>query len=159
MPVRLNISLAGDVQIDRELLRMRNAVVDARPAFEKIALMISQFTVKHFASEGGGGAGGRWSSGHWAPLSPPYRAWKAEHFPGQPILVRTGALRRDLTNSPMGVQTITSDTMTVGTDIPYAAFHQQGTPRMPRRRVLDLDTATRTEMVKVLQRWVATGSL
>src|SRR4029078_310970 len=67
MPVRLNISLAGDVQIDRELLRMRNAVVDARPAFEKIALMISQFTVKHFASEGGGGAGGRWSSGHWAP--------------------------------------------------------------------------------------------
>ena len=29
----------------------------------------------------------------WAPLSPAYKRWKDKHFPGRPILVRTGAMQ------------------------------------------------------------------
>jgi len=50
-----------------------------------------------FATGGQGrGAGGRFKSGTWAPLSPKYKIWKQKNFPGQPILVRGGDLRESV---------------------------------------------------------------
>jgi len=148
--VRLQIGLAGDQQLNRELLRFTGNLKDLRPAFARIADELAEATRIHFATEGG-------PEGHWAPLSPKYRLWKEKRYPGQPILVRTGALRTDLTQRPFGVERITASSMDVGTEIPYAAFHQHGTPKMPRRRPLELTEKTRIQMVKVLQRYIISG--
>ena len=155
--VRLQIGLAGDQQIDRELLRFTDNIKDLRPAFQRIADQLAEAMRQHFATEGGFGAASRWSGGHWAPLSPKYRLWKEKRYPGQPILVLTGALRRDLTSRPFGVERIGTQSMEVGTDIPYATYHQHGTPKMPMRKPMDLTAEVRQTMVKTLQRYIVSG--
>jgi phage gpG-like protein len=36
--------------------------------------------------------------GGWSPLKPRYAAWKARNFPGAPMMVQNGKLRRSLTD-------------------------------------------------------------
>lgn len=101
--------------------------------FPKLLPLIEVETEKAFDDEGG-------ASGSWAPLSVSYAAWKEAHYPGQPTLVRTGALRSGLTDgaSSNAVREVSSDSLTFGTrGIPYATAHQTGTGRMPARPYLD----------------------
>ena len=73
-------------------------------------------------------------AGSWAPLSSMYAEWKAQKFPGQPILVATGALRDALTksSSPLAARDWSSSTFQFGTaDVEYASHHQLGTEKMP----------------------------
>ena len=79
--------------------------------------------------------------GGWAALSPAYAAWKMRKFPGRKILELTGRLKRSLTLEggglgPDGIYEEGPTSLTVGTSVPYARFHQMGTPKMPQRRFL-----------------------
>lgn len=69
--------------------------------------------------------------GTWPELSPAYAAWKAIHYPGAPLMVRTGDLRDQLTSSK-SVLAMTDTAISLGTSLPYAAFHL-GTSKMPAR--------------------------
>ncbi len=89
---------------------------------------------KHFDVQGGG------PSGKWAALSPGYAKWKRRHFPGKPILQRTGNLKDALTNSdsPMAAREYSASQLNFGTSgVHYADFHQLGTARMPARPEFD----------------------
>lgn len=89
---------------------------------------------RQFDAQGGG------PTGAWAPLSPAYAAWKERAFPGQPILVASGKMREALTQSasPFAARAFDSDSFQFGTsNIPYASFHQLGTPTMPDRPPFD----------------------
>lgn len=77
-----------------------------------------------FATEG---------EGSWKQLSAAYAAQKAMVFPGQPILVATGDLRDSLTTPTRLAQSIGPDSLSVGSDVSYAAYHQSGTQFMPAR--------------------------
>jgi len=74
-----------------------------------------------------------WNRG-WEKLSPTYAEWKAKHYPTAGILELDGTLKRSLVSG-------TSDTIIrreqggvkIGTAVPYAVFHQEGTKKMPRR--------------------------
>jgi len=100
-------------------------------------------TVKaRFEKQGEGGP----VSGKWAELSEEYKAWKDIHYPGQPVLVRTGALRDALTDSGSSgaFRESTNQTFGFGTrGIEYASFHQTGTShkkstrKMPPRPPFD----------------------
>lgn len=89
---------------------------------------------KQFDAEGAGP-----QAGSWAPLSVSYAKWKAAHFPGKPILQRTGALRAALTGPGANARRdVTSDTLTFGTTgLAYASLHQTGTGKMPARPEFD----------------------
>jgi len=95
-----------------------------------------------FAMEGQPrGASGRFGAGHWAPLSPDYEAWKNRHFPGMPILQRTGKLKASLEwngNSlgDGGVFVPMPLSVLVGTDVIYGKYHNRGTATMPKREFL-----------------------
>jgi phage gpG-like protein len=94
--------------------------------------------------------------GKWKPLSEAYAAWKAEAFPGEPILQRTGALVSGLVaaSAPTANRNITGATLAFGTkDVPYASFHQTGTTHMPSRPPIDLDD----EAAKSMRRAVMAG--
>jgi hypothetical protein len=71
------------------------------------------------------------------------------HFPGSPILQRTGELVGSLTNPshPMAVHVEGRKSLTLGTRVKYAPYHQRGTKRMPQRReVMFTEAFKRTTM-------------
>lgn len=76
----------------------------------------------------------------WAPLSPAYAARKPTPPPPFGILYRSGELWKSLTDESHEdhVKVITPTSGTYGTAIPYAKYHQQGTPKMPQRKVIEI---------------------
>jgi len=62
----------------------------------------------------------------WKRLSPSYAAWKQQHFPGQPILRRTGLMLDSAHLITRG------DTFLVRS-MPYGKYHQFGTNKMDAR--------------------------
>ena len=95
------------------------------------------------------GQGAGPNRGGWAELSEAYAAWKSKHYPGQPILVATGALRDGLTqaSSAFGSREWTSSQFVFGTrGVDYASFHQSGTARMPARPPFDLDSQFESDL-------------
>lgn len=99
-----------------------------------------------FAAQGRGP-----NAGSWAPLSEQYAAWKEQHFPGQPILQRSGELFHGLTSSssPFAKRITEGNEFDFGTvGVEYASFHQLGTEHMPARPEFDFGG----EMERLLQR-------
>lgn len=147
--MRVEISLAGDKQVSRELLRFGERALMARPAFEAIGELLLTVEQHQFASEG------RFASGGWAPLAESTLAQKT----GPSILDETGELRASLTErgDPHQIFDVGDEYLLFGTDLDYAGYHQTGTSRMPRRRPLELREEQRAEAVKILQRFITTG--
>jgi len=123
--------------MDRAIARFSDGVADYRPIWPVIEDDFYAQTKGQFASQGAEGGA------KWAPLKPEYAGWKAVHFPGAPILVRTGDLERSLTspNDANAVRMEARKTLTLGTRVPYAGYHQRGTSKMPARKEIQLTEA------------------
>lgn len=133
--------------------RFRQRVEDPTPVWEGIADRFVELQQKNFDSQGATMSGG------WSALSPKYGAWKAKHYPGRGILVRSGDLRESLASN-LGVREFTRKSMTVGTQIPYASYHQNGTRTMPARKLIgDIPVNEQREWAKILQRHIVEGPL
>lgn len=143
--VTLSLSWWGDQQVSRTLHRFAGAVVDMRPAFVEIRDRFLRVNRRQFATQGKHGSGG------WAPLSPPYAAWKATQRPGAKILVFDGDLRRSLTEQP-DYEVIEPHYMAVGSNVEHGRYHQHGTDNMPARPPVDLTDNWKREAMRVLQR-------
>jgi phage gpG-like protein len=63
---------------------------------------------------------------------------------GYPLLKYTGALEKSITNSGDSntINEITKSSVVLGTTIPYASFHQEGTKNIPMRQFLFVDPST-----------------
>lgn len=128
---RFRLDVAGEVQMDRAIARFADGVTDYRPIWGVIADDFYAQELAQFESEGEEGGEG------WQELSPAYAAWKEAQFPGKPILERTGDLKASLTREgdPNAVRIEERKTLTLGSRIPYAIYHQSIEPRrvLPRR--------------------------
>jgi phage gpG-like protein len=133
---RFRLEIAGEVQVDRGIARFADGVADYRPIWPVIEDDFYAQEKDQFATEGAEGGE------KWVPLSPEYGAYKEAHFPGKPILQRTGDLMRSLTtpNDPNAVRVEERKTLTLGSRIPYAIYHQSIDPRtvLPRRPEIEL---------------------
>ena len=70
-------------------------------------------------------------------MSPQYASWKAANVPGAPPMVRTGKLFRSVTELENSRVNVVADTRAeFGTDVEYAKFHQYGTTKMAKRKVV-----------------------
>jgi phage gpG-like protein len=147
--VRVEVSLAGDKQVSRELLRFGERAIAAKPAFEAIGELLITIEREQFATQGQAESGG------WAPLAESTLRYKT----GPSILDETGELRASLTErgDPHQIFDVGDEFLLFGTDVEYAGYHQTGTTRMPRRRPLELREMHRAEAVKILQRFIMTG--
>lgn len=148
MGFRISFSFYGDVQVDRTLARFSENVQDATPVWDQIADDFAKGEARQFASAGA------YASGGWAPLSPRYAAWKARTHPGQPLMVLSGNLRDSLTRRPFGIEAIEPQSMTIGSDVDYGAYHQHGDPPLPQRRVVELTESRRRQWVRWLQQHI-----
>lgn len=152
--MQLRLEVFGDVQLSRDLTRWADNAEDMSPAFEAISDDFRVIERRQFDSEGA------YASGGWAALMPSTVARRGGR--AHPIL-RTpgdkgGDLRRSLTTKGAkgAIRQITADSMTVGTRIKYAKFHQRGTARMARRRPVELTDADRKRWVKIIQAHLVT---
>jgi hypothetical protein len=139
---RLQFSIDGEDLVDVALPRLKQDLSDLRQFWIRyVAPKLYRDIQDNFESRGTladpSGVG-------WAPLSPAYARWKAKHYPGAPILVRRGDLKRSLTfdgsrPGPEGLFEASRDALVFGTRIRHAKYHQRPTgSRPPRRRILFL---------------------
>lgn len=149
--VSWSVTQSGPIRTDIERLsrRARNATA----AFDEAADVIATRQKQWFATGGGG---------TWAPRKEPYHTQMRKKFPKRKVMhgpdrpgrrglqLRDQLTRRD--NGRFGIENIGPNSVTVGTDLPYAEYHQTGTNRLPRRVVMPpLDTITEQRIVRILQ--------
>lgn len=184
--MRIVFEVAGDKQIEREILRTGDRVTDATPAWHRVVDLFRDETREQFASEGAHASGG------WAPLSAStlrrrgggrrtrsggvaltlgsegggifaglFAGASTESRGAIKILDDTGALRRSLTQrgDPNQIVEILPLELSFGSNLPYSRYHQTGTSRMPRRRPLEFTERARVDTVKILQRYILTGEV
>lgn len=99
----------------------------------------------------------------WQPLNPAYEAWKARHFPGQPILRRTGEMEALLIGTPMNIERVTRNSGEFGARSNVLGWHQRGTfnqdgsRRMPARPVVRLTKDLTVSLTKRIVRHIVDG--
>ena len=156
--LHLRFDVVGDVQLSRLLDRVSSDLSNMRPAWDLIHTNFLRGEQGTFALEGAFGGKPKWE-----PLSPKYELWKDQRYPGQPILVLTGALRASLTQAsdPDHVYDATDSGMSVGTKkrTPggrwnLGLLHQKGTRRMPARPPLILTEQQKNEWVGIMHDWL-----
>ena len=123
------------------------------PLFVKAKTEISAMNTANF------GLGGL-PSGGWAPLDVGYGAWKATRFPGMPPMVKTGRLLASMTgNSPDSLFSVTPKSMSIGTKVEYAKFHQYGTTKMPKRKIIFEPAGFAEKYANDAADWVVDGQV
>jgi len=117
--------------VDKALANFQSSLADEAPALQAIADDFRAMIAAQFASEG------RAEGTPWPPRKSPARAGAVRE---PPLLIRTGALRDSLLGpSALGhVEELEEQSLTLGSRLPYAMFHQLGTRRMPARPLIVL---------------------
>lgn len=155
--MKILFDVAGDVQINRELLRVGANASDSAPAFASIADFWIDETKEQFATEG------RHASGGWKPLQPATLERKRRNHLRPEILRATDRMMDSLTvkgDSDMILE-ISASELLFGSKVPYVGAHQRpkATSPLPQRRPVEFTETARRQTVKILQRWVLTGEL
>lgn len=147
MVIRIGYEVNGVTRADSRLKGLDLGSRDLTLGFYSVQGELQRQEAEQFASEGAYGSGG------WPPLSEDYRLWKERKRPGVPILQFDGDLYRSLTqdSAPGAIREITPLSLTFGTSIPYAKYHQEGTPRMPARPPLILLSHVRGRATRILR--------
>lgn len=129
MTVVINVKVKGTekVQAKMDLMFIRSKSFE--PIFIKAKKQLELANAANFTAQG-------LPVGGWAPLDPQYAAWKAIRFPGRPIMVGNGKLFRSVTNMTSGISSIAPTKAEFGTNVEYAKFHQYGTRKMPKRKII-----------------------
>lgn len=144
-----SFKVSGEEAVVKRFRGMGERAVDARPLWDVLEARFVRMEARQFSSQG---------HGTWAPLSPDYSAWKAEHFPGKPILQQTGRLFHSLVDE-LAIAVKEPHMAVFGTDVPEGALHQSGTSRMPARKVIDFADVEAQMWVDAARDWIFEGSL
>jgi len=117
--------------MDRGIARFSDGLTDYKPIWPVIEDDFYAEEKFQFKSEGAEGGE------KWPELSAEYAGWKEVRYPGKPILQRTGDLVASLTSGtdPNAVRVRERKTLTLGSKVSYAIYHQSPAPRkvLPRR--------------------------
>ncbi len=140
------------VSDEKQISRLMGQVVEKTTDFQELwnsqafKDIVYGSEKKQFATEGEHGSGG------WAKLNEVYEARKARQYPDKPILQRTGRMFKSLTSpvSPGAVYTASRHSVTFGTTVPYAIYHQKGTKDMPERKPIEFTDGERQQIIKAM---------
>jgi len=124
---------------------------DFVPLFEEARIAMEAWNSANF-TQGGLPSGKRWNA-----LSADYSSWKRLTRPGAPLMVRSGRLFRSLVSLRGNPNVITPLYAEFGTDLEYAKFHQYGTTRMPKRKIVFEPPMFARRMGKAAARYQAHG--
>lgn len=148
--IKVSFDLLGEPKLAAYFDHVERVPDDWRPAWEEMAPAFWSRNAQTFASQGPG----------WRPLAPRYAKWKAKHYPGAPILVRTGALLASLTgpDAKESIYEVYPTRMVIGTGVHYAIYHQTGSikvaDRPPKRSPVVIDEQVRVSWRSTLAKWL-----
>jgi phage gpG-like protein len=148
MATEIVIHVDGITDLVGSLEALATRVEDLSPAWQEIRERFVTYEENWFESQG---------NGNWPQLSKDYAEWKHKHFPGEPILVRTGRLRETVTEPDILI--IEPNRVTFGTSDPVAAAHQDGTGRLPVRKVIDVSDGEIDEWADIIKQHILEGDL
>lgn len=133
MSLSFSMHMDGQESAVRTLRGIARNAADLRPAFDEMIDLFSTWNKDQFRTKGFG-----YGNERWAPLSPLYSDWKDRTYGLLPLMMRTGDLRKSLQirSAPGHVEKINEHGFVAGTSIEYARYHQDGTPKMPQRRLI-----------------------
>lgn len=115
------------MRLEENFIKFKANVDDLGPAFLKF---IPEF---QRTREGWIMAQRTLNANKYPALSPVYETLKTKEWGPKPILVRSGALIAAVRGGDGWYQKINEKYMSVGINLPYASFHQDGTRKIPRR--------------------------
>lgn len=152
----ITFTVDGLDEVRRSFVTWGKAIEDLTPAWQDVADDVRADFALNMIGEGAlfGGDGGK---GGWAPLSPRTVREKARAgYGAMPILWRRGTLGESLAikGAEGNVSVVTATGVTLGTDIPYAHYHQEGTRKMPARKIVGLTWQRKAGVVKRLADYV-----
>ena len=151
MFIDTEVRVYGDKRAVARLEEIKDRLDNQQVPLRRAQLMLTTANSDNFASNG-------LPVGGWAPLDAQYGAWKARNFPGTPPMVRTGKLFRSLLFLDSGqFSVITGKSAVFSTDVEYAKFHQYGTSKMPKRKIVFAPVGFAAELGRVMARWTARG--
>jgi phage gpG-like protein len=78
-----------------------------------------------------------WNGTRWRKRQKPTGQW--------PILEKTGKMRRSVK-----VVSTVGNTVTIGSNVPYAGYHNWGTPKMVKRKFLGMESALNLKISKFI---------
>lgn len=140
--VRVAIKISGAEAVERRFLALAERAADLQPAWDVLAERFKDLEDRRFMS----GAG-------WAPLKPGYARWKAQHYGGRPVLTLTGRLHQSLSEH-LDIDIRSPHSMTLGTAVPYARYHQHGTSKMVPRPPIQMSEAEVRSWTNYLRDWL-----
>ena len=145
--LRVTLQVDGEAQFDRAFSRFGHHTEDLRFLWADVASDFREIEQEQFATQGGHGHA-------WQPLSKKYGQWKAKHHPGKQILELDGTLWKSLTvkGAKGHVERPDKDSLSLGTSLHYAKYHQRGTKKMPARKVIDLTEADKKKISRTIHR-------
>lgn len=134
------------------LRMMKKRANDMKPVFWRAKQWLRFANEENFRQAG-------LPSGGWSPLDPQYAAWKRAHEPGAGTMVRSGRLFRSLASLDGPPNRIDVMDATFGTSVEYAKFHQYGTSRMAKRKVVFEPTGFAHRFGEVAAVYVCHGNI
>lgn len=142
------------IEGDRRVRQLISEMADRSSGIPKnvwaqVGDVVADNMAQQFATEGA-----HLNGGPWAPLSPPYLAWKVKAGYRSERLRRTDAMKMSLTSRPMGVETYSRMSARFGTSDEKAAFHQYGTKNMPQRQIINVTPDFADDVNSVLARYI-----
>lgn len=81
----------------------------------------------------------------WPDLSPSYKSWKAEFYPGRPMMVLTGAMQAGFYFVSNG------DMIRLSNSVEYFEKHQFGDSQVPQRIIMALTEERKNVAVDIIQ--------
>ena len=124
------------------LKRYKSCVRNLEPPLRGWGNYMEQETERQFATETDP------DGVRWAALAPSTLAEKRRKGYPESILTRTGKMRRSV------VSVADTRSVLIAVDVPYAIFHQQGTRKMPQRRILGMNEKREQKLRKLIRVWI-----
>lgn len=161
--IEIGIDVMGERQLARTFQIAEELTHDLSEPLGEVMDLLLDSVAAQFDTEGAAAHGVR-----WAPLSDEYAKWKAQHFPGWPILVATGEMKAAMLDKETAVH-VTPEMAIYEPVSEIAGFHQAGADwlgnawehpgpyphHLPARPMVELSEAFKHEAVdRTFARWI-----
>jgi hypothetical protein len=174
--VDIGFEIAGEQQVARTFELADELAADMSEPLGQLMDQLIEQVEQQFDTEGAAGSSVTLAGGagvivgaKWMPLSDTYAAWKAQHYPGRPILVRDGGMKAAMLDRLTAVRV--GPTEAVYQPISrIAGYHQSGADwlgpawnhpgpyphHLPQRKLVELSEEFKHEAVdRTFARWIA----
>lgn len=149
---RISIGVEGEEKLERALTGVASDFSDLRPSWRPVSDEIYSILRSQFQTEGGRAT--KWPRRAESTLdritSINKRGFSLVGLP----LRATDTLFTAVTtrNAPHGIYEEAPDSLTLGTDLPYAGIHQKGGKKIPQRKIYDLTDNDGKRILSILKR-------